>query len=78
VSVQEHEQNHGFFEVFETWRDGGLMVIAIRRPDDANRTNSAVMRAIAEALIWHVCFCRDDQQCQSSSSRPMSCVTARR
>jgi enoyl-CoA hydratase len=37
-------------KVIETWRDGGLMVIAIRRPDDANRTNSAVMRAIAEAL----------------------------
>jgi enoyl-CoA hydratase len=37
-------------KVTETWRDGALMVIAIRRPDDANRTNSAVMRAIAEAL----------------------------
>jgi enoyl-CoA hydratase len=37
-------------KVTETWREDAMMVIAIRRPDDANRTNGAVMRAIAEAL----------------------------
>jgi enoyl-CoA hydratase len=36
--------------VIETWRDADMLVIAIRRPEDANRTNIAVMRAIADAL----------------------------
>jgi enoyl-CoA hydratase len=36
--------------VIATWRDHEMMVIAIRRPDDANRTNAAVMRGIATAL----------------------------
>jgi enoyl-CoA hydratase/carnithine racemase len=37
-------------DVIQTWRDDVMMVIAIRRPDDDNRTNGAVMRAIATAL----------------------------
>ena len=37
-------------DVIQTWRDDVMMVIAIRRPDDDNRTNGAVMRAIAIAL----------------------------